>query len=120
MNLGKPLLLCVKHVHLKQQKKLNGKEKNHNEKKGQKGDRGNFMCNVTHMCVHTHMCPPTHQNNLMDVCARGKHGIGRVDLVENRFIGMKSRGLYETPGGTILIEAHTDIEVFTMDRVRAL
>ncbi|KAL8567058.1 Adenylosuccinate synthetase [Nucella lapillus] len=46
----------------------------------------------------------------------GKHGIGRVDLVENRFIGMKSRGLYETPAGTILIEAHTDIEVFTMDR----
>lgn len=46
----------------------------------------------------------------------GKHGIGRVDLVENRFIGMKSRGLYETPGGTILIEAHMDIEVFTMDR----
>ncbi|PVD22301.1 hypothetical protein C0Q70_18110 [Pomacea canaliculata] len=46
----------------------------------------------------------------------GKHGIGRVDLVENRFIGMKSRGIYETPGGTILIEAHTDIEVFTMDR----
>ncbi|GFO18202.1 Argininosuccinate synthase [Plakobranchus ocellatus] len=46
----------------------------------------------------------------------GKHSIGRVDLVENRFIGMKSRGIYETPGGTILIEAHTDIEVFTLDR----
>lgn len=46
----------------------------------------------------------------------GKHGIGRVDLVENRFIGMKSRGCYETPGGTILIEAHMDIETFTMDR----
>ena len=45
--------------------------------------------------------------------------MGRVDLVENRFIGMKSRGLYETPAGTILIEAHTDIEVFTMDRVRS-
>ena len=44
--------------------------------------------------------------------------MGRVDLVENRFIGMKSRGLYETPAGTILVEAHTDIEVFTMDRVR--
>ena len=41
-----------------------------------------------------------------------------MDLVENRFIGMKSRGLYETPAGTILVEAHTDIEVFTMDRVR--
>lgn len=46
----------------------------------------------------------------------GKHGVGRVDIVENRFIGMKSRGVYETPGGTILIAAHTDIEVFTMDR----
>ncbi|KAK3785781.1 hypothetical protein RRG08_031016 [Elysia crispata] len=46
----------------------------------------------------------------------GKHSIGRVDLVENRSIGMKSRGIYETPGGTILIEAHTDIEIFTMDR----
>ncbi|XP_046547933.1 argininosuccinate synthase-like isoform X1 [Haliotis rubra] len=46
----------------------------------------------------------------------GKHGIGQVDLVENRFIGMKSRGIYETPGGTILLAAHMDIEVFTMDR----
>lgn len=46
----------------------------------------------------------------------GKHGIGRIDLVENRFIGMKSRGVYETPGGTILLMAHIDIEVFTMDR----
>lgn len=46
----------------------------------------------------------------------GRHGIGRVDLVENRFIGMKSRGIYETPGGTILQAAHLDIEVFTMDR----
>ncbi|XP_048245111.1 argininosuccinate synthase-like isoform X1 [Haliotis rufescens] len=46
----------------------------------------------------------------------GKHAIGQVDLVENRFIGMKSRGIYETPGGTILLAAHMDIEVFTMDR----
>lgn len=46
----------------------------------------------------------------------GKHGIGRIDLVENRFIGMKSRGVYETPAGTILLIAHTDIEIFTMDR----
>lgn len=44
------------------------------------------------------------------------HGIGRIDIVENRFIGMKSRGLYETPGGTILLQAHLDIETFTMDR----
>jgi len=45
----------------------------------------------------------------------GKHGIGRVDLVENRFIGMKSRGVYETPGGTILIAAHRGIESITLD-----
>uniref|UniRef100_A0AAR2KWF0 Argininosuccinate synthase n=1 Tax=Pygocentrus nattereri TaxID=42514 RepID=A0AAR2KWF0_PYGNA len=46
----------------------------------------------------------------------GKHGVGRIDIVENRFIGMKSRGIYETPGGTILYHAHLDIETFTMDR----
>ena len=46
----------------------------------------------------------------------GKHGIGRVDLVENRFVGMKSRGVYETPGGAILHFAHRQIEGLTMDR----
>lgn len=46
----------------------------------------------------------------------GKHGIGRVDMVENRFVGMKSRGVYETPGGTILHAAHRDLEGLTMDR----
>ncbi len=46
----------------------------------------------------------------------GKHGIGRVDLVENRFVGMKSRGVYETPGGTILLAAHQDLETLTIDR----
>ncbi len=46
----------------------------------------------------------------------GKHGIGRVDLVENRFVGMKSRGVYETPGGTILHAAHRGIESITLDR----
>jgi argininosuccinate synthase len=45
-----------------------------------------------------------------------KHGIGRVDLVENRFVGMKSRGMYETPGGTILLAAHRGIESITLDR----
>ena len=45
-----------------------------------------------------------------------KHGIGRIDIVENRFIGIKSRGVYETPGGTILREAHLDIEGIAMDR----
>ena len=46
----------------------------------------------------------------------GKHGIGRVDIVENRFVGMKSRGVYETPGGAILHFAHRQIETLTMDR----
>lgn len=46
----------------------------------------------------------------------GKHGVGRVDLVENRFVGMKSRGVYETPGGSILHFAHRQIETLTMDR----
>ena len=52
----------------------------------------------------------THLNEL-----GGKHGIGILDLVENRFVGMKSRGLYETPGGTILLEAHRGIEQITLD-----
>ena len=46
----------------------------------------------------------------------GANGIGRVDMVENRFVGMKSRGVYETPGGTILHAAHLDMEGLTMDR----
>ncbi len=46
----------------------------------------------------------------------GKHGVGRVDLVENRFVGMKSRGVYETPGGTIMRIAHQAVESITMDR----
>lgn len=46
----------------------------------------------------------------------GKHGVGRVDMVENRFVGMKSRGVYETPGGTILFVAHRKMESITMDR----
>ncbi len=46
----------------------------------------------------------------------GKHGIGRLDLVENRYVGMKSRGCYETPGGTILLKAHRAIESLTLDR----
>ncbi|MDE1152101.1 MAG: argininosuccinate synthase [Micavibrio sp.] len=45
-----------------------------------------------------------------------KHGIGRLDMVENRFVGIKSRGVYETPGGTILLNAHRDLEGITMDR----
>ena len=46
----------------------------------------------------------------------GAHGVGRVDLVENRFVGMKSRGVYETPGGTVLLAAHRAIESLTLDR----
>ncbi|GFG39180.1 hypothetical protein Cfor_04139 [Coptotermes formosanus] len=46
----------------------------------------------------------------------GQHGVGRIDIVENRFIGLKSRGVYETPGGTILHTAHTDLETFCLDR----
>jgi argininosuccinate synthase len=46
----------------------------------------------------------------------GRHGVGRVDLVENRFVGMKSRGVYETPGGTILMHGHRQVESLTMDR----
>jgi argininosuccinate synthase len=46
----------------------------------------------------------------------GRNGVGRVDIVENRFVGMKSRGVYETPGGTILLAAHRDLEALTVDR----
>ena len=46
----------------------------------------------------------------------GKHGIGRDDIVENRYVGMKSRGCYETPGGTILLKAHRAMESLTLDR----
>lgn len=49
----------------------------------------------------------------------GKHGIGRLDLVENRFVGMKSRGVYETPGGTIMLTAHRAMESITLDREEA-
>ena len=49
----------------------------------------------------------------------GKHGIGRLDIVENRYVGIKSRGCYETPGGTILLRAHRAIESITLDREAA-
>ena len=49
----------------------------------------------------------------------GAHGIGRADIVENRYVGMKSRGCYETPGGTILLRAHRAIESITLDRESA-
>src|SRR5450755_2244926 len=46
----------------------------------------------------------------------GEHGIGRIDLVENRYVGMKSRGCYETPGGTLILQAHRELEALTLDR----
>ena len=49
----------------------------------------------------------------------GEHGVGRVDIVENRYVGMKSRGCYETPGGTIMLRAHRAIESITLDREAA-
>ena len=49
----------------------------------------------------------------------GAHGIGRADIVENRYVGMKSRGCYETPGGTVLLKAHRAIESLTLDREAA-
>ena len=49
----------------------------------------------------------------------GKHGIGIIDIVENRVVGMKSRGVYETPGGTILYAAHQQLEELILDRATA-
>lgn len=60
------------------------------------------------------LSPATLLTRLNELGAR--HGIGRLDLVENRFVGMKSRGIYETPGGTLLMAAHRGIEQLTLDR----
>jgi argininosuccinate synthase len=59
------------------------------------------------------MSPATLLTRLNEI--GGKHGVGLLDMVENRFVGMKSRGVYETPGGTILLEAHRGIEQITLD-----
>ena len=56
-------------------------------------------------------------NTLNEIAA--KHGVGRTDLVENRLVGMKSRGAYETPGGTLLVKAHQELERLTVDRETA-
>lgn len=61
-----------------------------------------------------HLSPATLLARLNEIAAR--HGVGRVDIVENRFVGMKSRGVYETPGGTLLIKAHRALESLTLDR----
>lgn len=60
------------------------------------------------------MSPATLLTQLNEIA--GKHGVGRLDLVEGRFVGMKSRGVYETPGGEVLLEAHRGIESITLDR----
>ena len=59
------------------------------------------------------MSPAAILTNLNEI--GGRHGVGRLDFVENRFVGMKSRGIYETPGGTVLLEAHRGIEQITLD-----
>ena len=60
------------------------------------------------------MTPASLLTTLNDLA--GRNGIGRIDIVENRYVGMKSRGCYETPGGTILLKAHRAIESITLDR----
>jgi argininosuccinate synthase len=60
------------------------------------------------------MSPAALMEHMNDIA--GKNGVGRVDMVENRFVGMKSRGVYETPGGTVLWAAHRALETLTMDR----
>ncbi len=60
------------------------------------------------------MSPAALMEHVNDIA--GKNGVGRVDMVENRFVGMKSRGVYETPGGTVLWAAHRALETLTMDR----
>ncbi len=65
----------------------------------------------------TEMSPATLLKTLNDY--GNKHGIGRIDIVENRYVGMKARGCYETPGGTIMLKAHRAIESITLDREEA-
>jgi len=65
--------------------------------------------------VNSKILPPVELLTLLNEIA-GKHGIGRVDMVENRLVGMKSRGVYETPGGTLLFVAHRELESLVLDR----
>jgi argininosuccinate synthase len=65
-------------------------------------------------CNGTKLSPATLLAQLNEI--GGKHGIGRIDMVENRLVGMKSRGVYETPGGTILVAACRELEALTLDR----
>jgi len=68
--------------------------------------------------INSKKCSPSKLLSLLNNIG-GKNGVGRVDLVENRFIGIKSRGVYETPGGTILLFAHRAIESLTLDKETA-
>lgn len=65
--------------------------------------------------VNSKKMPPVEMLQTLNVLA-GRHGIGRVDMVENRLVGMKSRGVYETPGGTLLYAAHRELESLVLDR----
>jgi argininosuccinate synthase len=67
------------------------------------------------VAVNGNRLSPAHLLKKLNIIA-GKHGVGRMDLVENRYVGMKARGVYETPGGTVLHTAHRAIESITMDR----
>ena len=74
--------------------------------------------NVDPISINNKKCSPSKLLSLLNNIG-GKNGVGRVDLVENRFIGIKSRGVYETPGGTILLFAHRAIESLTLDKETA-
>uniref|UniRef100_A0AAX7V1D8 Argininosuccinate synthase n=1 Tax=Astatotilapia calliptera TaxID=8154 RepID=A0AAX7V1D8_ASTCA len=92
--------------------------------------KGNIIHHFLYLILQGLTCVPVKVTNMNDGISKntaldvfsylneigGKHGVGRIDIVENRFIGMKSRGIYETPGGTVLLKAHLDIETFTMDK----
>ena len=73
-----------------------------------------FVCGDAVAIDGTFLTPAELMQKLNELGAR--HGVGRADIVENRYVGMKSRGCYETPGGTILIKAHRAIESITLDR----
>jgi len=73
------------------------------------------FCKGNPIAVDGKKMSPAKLMDYMNILA-GKNGIGRVDMVENRFVGMKSRGVYETPGGTVLWAAHRAVESITMDR----
>ena len=67
-------------------------------------------------------CLPWYHESIQASCGAqlaGDNGIGRIDIVESRFVGMKSRGVYETPGGTIMMHAHRAIESICLDRGEA-